>query len=724
MVGGATERIYACWEQVCDDAVTKVRSAAVRALVVTNMWPSEAAPQRGVFVRDQVRALRRRRRRRGRGLRVRARPARAAAGDGHDPPAHARRALRRRPRALRARGAARARRAARTGGRDPPRQRPVRPPLAARHRARRSRSPPCRRPSRARSAATCRGRGPSGGSRCCPWASRSSGSGRSRARRPAPVSASTPPARTCCSRTIPARPLKRFDRAREAAGDVPLLTLGAVAPDEVPYWINAANAVLVPSEDEGFGLSVIEALACGVPAFGTPVGIHPVALHGIDGAYCAAWDAARWRAALAPVLAAPDPRVDGRARAALFSADRMADRVVAAWRAVIAERAGAGRGAGATGLYSALRAHRRPRSRPTMSGLLRRIKRSRPADAGEPLPEGQAAAPEGAPNPAEAPVFGPAPPPGVRPAPPPAACAAARGGAAGPARRSERARPGIDPAAAPLRPPAGRRGRLRRRLRYLRRARELMLRDLGGLLYEIHRTGGGDVAAHEAIVAAKVQRLSRARRRGARDRDRARRAARGERSCSSPGVGGTCRQCGELYGSEARFCSHCGAAITRRARGPRGRPPRRTRRRIPWCGRAAGSGGAAGRPPRPRRARTPRPPRPGRRRTRRRSWRPPPRRSPRRRRRRTSRRPRRPQPARPRPRRPRRTSPRRRRRRRSPPPRRPRSPPPRRRRTRPAPRAAGEEPRNPGDRMSNGRAEDAAPPGLSSGDPLVSRERS
>ncbi len=39
--------------------------------------------------------------------------------------------------------------------------------------------------------------------------------------------------------------------------------------------------------------------------------------------------------------------------------------------------------------------------------------------------------------------------------------------------------------------PAGRRGRLRRRLRYLRRARELMLRDLGGLVFEIHRTGGG-----------------------------------------------------------------------------------------------------------------------------------------------------------------------------------------------------------------------------------------
>src|SRR5215212_4112397 len=101
----------------------------------------------------------------------------------------------------------------------------------------------------------------------------------------------------------PARRLKRFDRAREAAGDVPLLTLGAVAPDEVPYWINAANAVLVPSQDEGFGLAVIEAIACGVPALGTPVGIHPVALHGIAGAYCAPWDRETWRAALAPLLA-------------------------------------------------------------------------------------------------------------------------------------------------------------------------------------------------------------------------------------------------------------------------------------------------------------------------------------------------------------------------------------------------------------------------------------
>ena len=96
---------------------------------------------------------------------------------------------------------------------------------------------------------------------------------------------------------------------------MPLLQMGRVPPDEVPYWINAANAVLVPSQAEGFGLSVIEAIACGVPAFGTPVGIHPVALHGIEGAFCAPYDRDAWRAALRAHLGGRGP-ARGRPRAA------------------------------------------------------------------------------------------------------------------------------------------------------------------------------------------------------------------------------------------------------------------------------------------------------------------------------------------------------------------------------------------------------------------------
>ena len=138
----------------------------------------------------------------------------------------------------------------------------------------------------------------------------------------------------------PLRPEKRHDRAREVAErtGAELLALGHVDPDEVPLWVNAANAVLVPSEREGFGLAVLEALACDVPVAATPTGIHPAALAGIAGTLCAPFEAGAWSAALAPHLAGADPRVAGRARALEYGADRMAERVLATWRALVGRR--------------------------------------------------------------------------------------------------------------------------------------------------------------------------------------------------------------------------------------------------------------------------------------------------------------------------------------------------------------------------------------------------
>ncbi|MBV9535337.1 MAG: glycosyltransferase [Solirubrobacterales bacterium] len=132
----------------------------------------------------------------------------------------------------------------------------------------------------------------------------------------------------------PSRPEKRFDRAAQLAGEVPLLALRDVDPQQVPLWINAANAVLVPSEREGFGLAVLEALACDVPVLATPVGVASEALAGVAGTHCGPFDLTKWRTALAPHLASADPRVPGRVRAQRFSTDRMARRVVDAWRAL------------------------------------------------------------------------------------------------------------------------------------------------------------------------------------------------------------------------------------------------------------------------------------------------------------------------------------------------------------------------------------------------------
>jgi teichuronic acid biosynthesis glycosyltransferase TuaC len=133
----------------------------------------------------------------------------------------------------------------------------------------------------------------------------------------------------------PARPEKRYDRAATLAEAVgaQLLALGGVDPQRVPLYVNASNAVLVPSEREGFGLAVLEALACGVPVLATPVGIHPEALAGLRGTLCAPFELSSWRAALEPHLRASDPRVDGRASAERFSTREMAARVAGAWRA-------------------------------------------------------------------------------------------------------------------------------------------------------------------------------------------------------------------------------------------------------------------------------------------------------------------------------------------------------------------------------------------------------
>jgi teichuronic acid biosynthesis glycosyltransferase TuaC len=136
----------------------------------------------------------------------------------------------------------------------------------------------------------------------------------------------------------PARPEKRHDRAAAvaAACGADLLSGGSIEPERMPLWINAANAVLVTSDYEGFGMAAVEALACEVPVLSTDVGIAPYALGGIDGCLCAPFDADAWAALARRHLATPEPRVAGAARAATLSASGMAERVVEAYEAVLA----------------------------------------------------------------------------------------------------------------------------------------------------------------------------------------------------------------------------------------------------------------------------------------------------------------------------------------------------------------------------------------------------
>jgi hypothetical protein len=113
----------------------------------------------------------------------------------------------------------------------------------------------------------------------------------------------------------------------------------------------------------------------------------------------------------------------------------------------------------------------------------------------------------------------------------------------------------------------GRRGAARRRIRYLRRVREILLRDLGGFAYEVHRTAGGrEHGGHREILERKAGRLA------AVDAELKQLEAhvgmphRVETVVREPGIGGTCPTCGELHSSEAHWCAYCGTPLTERAR--------------------------------------------------------------------------------------------------------------------------------------------------------------
>ena len=96
------------------------------------------------------------------------------------------------------------------------------------------------------------------------------------------------------------------------------------------------------------------------------------------------------------------------------------------------------------------------------------------------------------------------------------------------------------------------RGRLRRRLRFLRRARELAFRDVGGLIFDMRRFGRDRPDLVEAKLAAlgAVDRELRALERVLDDR-------RPIHELREPGLS-SCQRCGALHASEDNFCPRCG----------------------------------------------------------------------------------------------------------------------------------------------------------------------
>ena len=113
------------------------------------------------------------------------------------------------------------------------------------------------------------------------------------------------------------------------------------------------------------------------------------------------------------------------------------------------------------------------------------------------------------------------------------------------------------------------RGRARRRLRYLRRLRDLQLRDAGGLVFDLYRFG----EQREALVRGKLDAIIATDKEIRALEDLLGIAGR-ERvlEVRAPGVGGACPACGDLHASQARFCASCGAELSAVPPAPPARP--------------------------------------------------------------------------------------------------------------------------------------------------------
>jgi glycosyltransferase involved in cell wall biosynthesis len=137
------------------------------------------------------------------------------------------------------------------------------------------------------------------------------------------------------------RPEKRLDLASRVMDLVQqtmpasLLVADGVAHEEMPHYMNAADALLLTSRAEGSPAVVREALACNLPVVSTDVGDVRRWIEGVEGCcVCATGAPGELASALSAVLRRGG-RCNGRQVAERGSEAATAERIEAVYRGVL-----------------------------------------------------------------------------------------------------------------------------------------------------------------------------------------------------------------------------------------------------------------------------------------------------------------------------------------------------------------------------------------------------
>ncbi|MEY7850992.1 glycosyltransferase [Natrarchaeobius sp. A-rgal3] len=141
------------------------------------------------------------------------------------------------------------------------------------------------------------------------------------------------------------RAVKDYPRARRLVErtdvDLELRSVSGVDHDEIPYYMNASDVLLVTSSRESGPMVVKEAAACNLPVVSTDVGFVRETLEGVEG--CVVSDEDADLVDGLDRIVASGRRANGREAIDGLGVDALGDRLLAVYRNVLARRAGSER---------------------------------------------------------------------------------------------------------------------------------------------------------------------------------------------------------------------------------------------------------------------------------------------------------------------------------------------------------------------------------------------